>query len=389
MQHPWNVPPSGPAGTSPVPDPVSTPAPPAGASDGIALDRDWHICAIGPAAAAVFGYTPAELLGQHVHTLIPHGLAAQTDPASAGVSPAGDCEEWVIGRSKDGRRFPLQFVAREPGAGAEREVALVLRRSSDLEAAPPILPAPDPRLNERERAHALRCQHEAEALRAAVTSVSQELAAARVVVTTLQHERDAWQAREAQARAQADSLAARLAQRDAEATEARAALAARDEESARLRQRELELRQTLEALECRCDTQTRALTAAQRDAETGEAERRQLSTELLKQRQARSRAEQEVCALGATTADVSHELAAARVIVETLRQERDRWQTLATTAQAEQATLESQLAAAQRQQREREEASQRLETLLRQALDLATPHCPAPAPLSSTPAATA
>ncbi|MBE7498742.1 MAG: PAS domain S-box protein [Verrucomicrobiales bacterium] len=385
MHNPWNVPSPGPAGTSPEPEPVPTSLPSSGPADGIALDRDWRICAIGPAAAAVFGYTPAELLGQHVHTLIPHGLAAQSEAAA----PAGDCEEWVIGRSKDGRRFPLQFVAREPGAGAEREVALVLRRSSDLEAAPPIPPATDPRLNERERAHALRCQHEAEALRAAVTSVSQELAAARVIVTTLQHERDAWQAREAQARAQAESLAARLAQREADASEARTALAARDAESAQLRQRELELRQTLESLERRCDAQSRGLITAQRDAETVEAERRQLSTELLKQRQARTRAEQEVCALGATTADVSHELAAARVIVETLRQERDRWLTEASTAQAERAALQTRLTAAERLHREREEAERRVETLLRQALELAAPAPPSPAPLSNTPAATA
>lgn len=346
MQNPWNVPPPAPAGTSPEPDPPA-PTLPSGTPDGIALDRDWRICAIGPAAAAVFGYTPAELLGQPVHTLIPHGLAAQSEAAASGTHPAGDCEEWVIGRSKDGRRFPLQFVAREPGGGAEREVALVLRRSSDLEAAPPLVPANEPSLTARERAHALYCQHEAEALRAAVTSVSQELAAARVVVTTLQHERDAWQGREAQARTHA------------------------------------------EALERECTTHAQALAAARRETESGQAERQQLSRELLELRHAHTRTEQESRALATTTTDISRELAAARVVVETLRRERDLWQAQATAAQAEVATLQARLTTAERLHREREEAGRRVETLLRQALELAASSPPAPAPLSNTPAATA
>lgn len=585
------------------PEPVEGPDAPGR----ITLDRDWNIRFINAAAAGVFGYTAAELLGQGVQTLIPHSLAAQTEPAGPGRE--GERDEWVIGRSKDGRRFPLRFVAREPGSGADREVTLILQRSHELESAAELVPVVAPRLGELERqvqeltetreaalaslaglraeherlqaalqaatsapvatpspvgnghplapgvdpapalasapeldrvrrradvaeargielesrlqevaalVHSLeqalaardaadaaraladqeretlrariesdrataetrlreavvrleamreeaedayrtvaatrteldireaelaaaranladvraqaaalgetvagledqlraaradaeaareqagrlaverdadrqqavrltgerdadrqqaaRLEHEAMALRGAIDDVSRELGAARVVLASLQHERDGWQAREAQARNECGTLAATLAQREREGEELRAQLQAREEECGRLQQREAEGRRSLQALEAQLAEHQQALAANRRDAEARDEQCRRLQDDLQDQVQARTRAEHESRALTDTTSAISRELAAARVIVETLRQERDLWQEQAGAARAEVETAREVAAAAEERERQLGEATEGICVSLRQTLGLA------------------
>lgn len=217
-----------------------------------------------------------------------------------------------------------------------------------------------------------RAEHEAKALAATTTEVSREIAGARVVLATLQHERDDWKARSEESRAQAEAGAAAAVKAETESASVAARCQMLEQQLVEHRQRETEWRQAAEAAELQFAERSRALAAIQREQEGREAEQQRMTAELQKEMQRRTRAESEAQASAETTKDISRELASARVVLETLRQERDLWQAQSTQAQTDSNEALAKLAAAEERQRQLEQATDSVCSSLRRTLELTT-----------------
>ncbi len=118
------------AGQPPV-EPAPEVLPPPPSQGNVTLNRAGEVTSIHPVAAAMFGYTPLEVLGRNVELLIPGGLPGPMDLTAPPTNGAPDLR--AIGRSKEGRSFPLRFVAHAPNLAGERPVTVILHRSHELE----------------------------------------------------------------------------------------------------------------------------------------------------------------------------------------------------------------------------------------------------------------
>jgi len=87
---------------------------------------------VNPAAERMFGYTVAELLGQKISQLIPeldgdqHNVSLEYYSASDAARAIGLGRE-VMGRRKDGGRFPLEMAVSEMRLGGQRYFTGILR----------------------------------------------------------------------------------------------------------------------------------------------------------------------------------------------------------------------------------------------------------------------
>jgi PAS domain S-box-containing protein len=104
----------------------------------LSADRALRITAWNPGAQRMFGYTPAEALGQHVSLLAPpEGERSQTD-ALARVLAGHDAETVeTVRRTKSGMLLPvtITLVAIEDGLGGVAGVAAVAREISERQRA--------------------------------------------------------------------------------------------------------------------------------------------------------------------------------------------------------------------------------------------------------------
>ena len=184
-------------------------------------------------------------------------------------------------------------------------------------------------------ARSARAHQESRATGLAIEEVAKELASARLVLSTLQSERDQWKSRSEESETAARAQAARADElaRNVHTLEEQGAQAAK--EGAAWQQEARQWRgQHQEALRQRDDAaQDLARVSAERDRVRAEDE--SLRGQFQSETQQRARMEQELRAAGEISNQVSRELAAARVVLETLRQERDQWKSLQDQTLAE------------------------------------------------------
>jgi PAS domain S-box-containing protein len=102
----------------------------------IIIDRDSQLVFVNPAAAALFGYTPEELAGQSLTTLMPEELRAAHKFGIAAYLESGDRRlAWrgieMPGLHRSGRRVPLEINVAEVRNGEQVFFAGSLRDLSE------------------------------------------------------------------------------------------------------------------------------------------------------------------------------------------------------------------------------------------------------------------
>ncbi len=110
-----------------------------GAIDGIvAIDNEGTVQSLNPAAAKMFGFAPAEVIGCNVRMLMPHFSASDRLPhESSGPDEAqamGITREG-IGQRKDGSVFPLDLGITEVSREGQRLVIAVVRDITERKQA--------------------------------------------------------------------------------------------------------------------------------------------------------------------------------------------------------------------------------------------------------------
>jgi PAS domain S-box-containing protein len=101
--------------------------------DGIlTIDERGIIEAYNPAAERIFGYTPAEIIGQNVRMLVVDPDPCEDDNPLSTDLPTGHTEpigteREVAGRRKDGSTFPLELALSEMHLGDRRMFTIVAR----------------------------------------------------------------------------------------------------------------------------------------------------------------------------------------------------------------------------------------------------------------------
>ena len=106
----------------------------------VTIDSDSRILAINPAVEGMFGYTPAELIGQEMMTLMPEEYRAAH---KAGIARYLATQvrhiPWngvqLPGRRKDGALIPLEISFSSHMAGAEQRFSGFIRNISDRRQA--------------------------------------------------------------------------------------------------------------------------------------------------------------------------------------------------------------------------------------------------------------
>lgn len=107
------------------------------AADGILTFDDAGIVeSVNPAACRIFGWTAAQLEGQHVNVLVENALPGQF-LASAAARKIGTGHE-DTGRRKDGALIPV-FVAIEPMSGERRMFTAIVRDITDQKGAEQVI----------------------------------------------------------------------------------------------------------------------------------------------------------------------------------------------------------------------------------------------------------
>lgn len=97
-----------------------------GAVDGIiTIDQQGIIASCNPSALSMFGYVPAELIGQNVSCLIPQAYAADHDRHLADYVRTGEKKiigvgRELVGQKKDGTTFPIKLAVSEVRVGDRR-----------------------------------------------------------------------------------------------------------------------------------------------------------------------------------------------------------------------------------------------------------------------------
>ncbi len=253
----------------------------------------------------------------------------------------------------EGQRHQLAAAQQQVAADAQ----LAQQRSGELESA----------LEQLARRH-----HEAKALEQATEAIARELAAARVVLATLQHERDAWRARSEQAQGELTTLTESLQRAERQAAAGVQDCGNLEKQIAGHQQGAAEARRALDAAAMALADRTQGLESARRECADHLARMERLAGELQQSREDHLRARQEAQALQSTLPEISRELAAARVILETLRQERDLWQSQCNGTRQEQQALADQLAVSETRHQRLVDATATVTVSLRESLDLAT-----------------
>jgi PAS domain S-box-containing protein len=95
--------------------------------------RDGVVATMNPAAERMFGYDPAQIIGQNASLLIPALEQIERDGSldfsseNTAVPSAGRLEREVVGRRKDGTVFPLEIAVSEMWLGGQRFFTGILR----------------------------------------------------------------------------------------------------------------------------------------------------------------------------------------------------------------------------------------------------------------------
>lgn len=112
------------------------------AADGIiAADGSGVITLFNPAAAGIFGYSPSEIMGANIKTLIPRPYLREHEsyrlkPASAEEKPkVVSMGREVIGRRKNGDSFPVELAVSEVSEGPQRLFIAVVRDITERKRA--------------------------------------------------------------------------------------------------------------------------------------------------------------------------------------------------------------------------------------------------------------
>lgn len=337
------------AGAEPEPPPLPPTAPPIS----LTVDHRGDLTFIDPVVAAMFGYTPPEVLGRNLHLLFPLGLP----PASAAGESAS---QPAVGLSKAGKRFPLQVVVPAASGEAERSLTVQLHRSHELEVRGDVAGLVSGWQDAEQELIAAQQSREAAlaelaAARAEVSRLQQALAsspreasppvepvATPVLPEATRRELEAGrrQLEEQagllrQARQTACDLDERVAALTAQVTELKAQLDRAHAETRAGAETAARLQGELDAARVRTAQVTEweaQLAGVQAQAQASAAQMARLQAELAAAQARLQASEQETRAVGQAIEDGARELAAARVVLATLQHERDHWQALAEEA---------------------------------------------------------
>lgn len=102
----------------------------------ITIDVHGTIDAFNPAAQKMFGYTPEEIIGQNIKTLMPEPYRSLHDEAFGKYIAGGPAKvigigQEVSGRRKDGTVFPMDLIVSEFGCNGDRCFTGIVRDITD------------------------------------------------------------------------------------------------------------------------------------------------------------------------------------------------------------------------------------------------------------------
>ncbi|MCS6926003.1 MAG: PAS domain S-box protein, partial [Candidatus Binatia bacterium] len=102
----------------------------------IVIDRHSRIELFNPAAERIFGYTSAEVVGQHVRILMPEPYASEHDGYLARYEQTGEARaigrtRTVVARRKGGEVFPMEISLAEVRVGSDVRYGAFIRDISD------------------------------------------------------------------------------------------------------------------------------------------------------------------------------------------------------------------------------------------------------------------
>lgn len=218
--------------------------------------------------------------------------------------------------------------------------------------------------------------------------VGKELAAARVVLATLQAERDHWRARWEQAELALREQALVHATLGRQVEELERQCAEERSEAQRRYEEELQWRTKAQEAERQAARTAEDLARVRAELEHDRTELNTLRSQWQLESQSHTRLEQEARAMADTASQIGHELASARVVLETLQAERDQWKARHDQIRAAQLQAQDQLEAELNRRRLVDQSLEAAYTGLRQTLaGLARWHTPLPAeePTPETP----
>lgn len=102
----------------------------------ITIDKKGHVLSLNPAAEKLFGYTPEELIGKNISTLMPEPYHSEHDGYIHNYLKSGHAKVIGIGREvtalrKDGTQFPMELAVSQMRIGNEINFTGVIRDITD------------------------------------------------------------------------------------------------------------------------------------------------------------------------------------------------------------------------------------------------------------------